>query len=309
MTSTLITPPSLATDVAGIRTRMARFQSDQGAAVCAAFRARADDVFIATYPKCGTTWMQQIVHSLRTGGDMAFEEITAVVPWLELAYDLGQDPSAEQSAVPRAFKTHLDGDRVPSGARYIYIIRDPRDVVVSFHHFFEGWVFEPGSISLETFAREFFIAGSGSGNYWQHLASWWPRHDDHNTLMFSYEEMLRDSAGTIDSVARFISIDDAEACEVTRNLASFQTMRQHAHRFDDNLVRRHRNAACGLPSDATTTKVRRGQAGADHELLSTDTLAAFDVMWRRWLSEPLGVSDYQMLCGQLRSARQRLHGS
>jgi hypothetical protein len=37
--------------------------------------------------KEGTIWVQQICHQLRTGGDMEFEEISQVVPWIELARD------------------------------------------------------------------------------------------------------------------------------------------------------------------------------------------------------------------------------
>lgn len=52
--------------------------------------------------------MQQIVHQLRTGGDgdMEFDEISCVVPWIELAGDLGQDLDAEQRKNPRCYKTH-----------------------------------------------------------------------------------------------------------------------------------------------------------------------------------------------------------
>src|SRR4051812_22006220 len=39
------------------------------------FRPRADDVIIAPFAKCGTTWLQQIFHCLRTGGDMDFDDI------------------------------------------------------------------------------------------------------------------------------------------------------------------------------------------------------------------------------------------
>ena len=60
------------------------------------FKPRESDVFIVTYPKCGTTWMQQIVHQLKTGGDMSFNEITDVVPWIELAYDVQCDLYREQ---------------------------------------------------------------------------------------------------------------------------------------------------------------------------------------------------------------------
>src|SRR4051812_23528306 len=68
---------------------------------------RPSDVLIATFPKCGTTWVQQIVHGLRTRGSMDFEEISLVIPWIERSALLGLDINAPQVAEPRAFKTHL----------------------------------------------------------------------------------------------------------------------------------------------------------------------------------------------------------
>ena len=53
-------------------------------------RPRAGDVLVVTSPKCGTTWVQQIVHQLRSRGSMDFEEISIPVPWIEMAHDLGQ---------------------------------------------------------------------------------------------------------------------------------------------------------------------------------------------------------------------------
>ena len=47
------------------------------------FHPRKSDVLIVTGPKSGTTWMQQILHQLRAGGDDCFESIDRVVPWLE----------------------------------------------------------------------------------------------------------------------------------------------------------------------------------------------------------------------------------
>jgi len=77
------------------------------------FTPKADDVLIVTSPKCGTTWMQQIVHQLRSNGSMDYEEISSVVPWIELAHDLGQDLDADQGFLPRAFKTHCCYDHCP----------------------------------------------------------------------------------------------------------------------------------------------------------------------------------------------------
>lgn len=42
------------------------------------FQPGPEDVFIVSPPKCGTTWVCQIVQSLRSRGDMSFEEINLV---------------------------------------------------------------------------------------------------------------------------------------------------------------------------------------------------------------------------------------
>jgi Sulfotransferase domain len=68
------------------------------------FKCRSSDVFITTYPKCGTTWVSFICHCLRTRGDTDFVEITQVVPWTIFALDCKQDLHAEQCANPRLFK-------------------------------------------------------------------------------------------------------------------------------------------------------------------------------------------------------------
>jgi hypothetical protein len=65
------------------------------------FKPRSNDVFVVTSPKCGTTWMQQILHQLRSGGDMSFDGISDVVPFIEFAYDTEIDLEAEQNYQPR----------------------------------------------------------------------------------------------------------------------------------------------------------------------------------------------------------------
>src|SRR5204863_141669 len=77
---------------------------------------------------------------------------------IELAFDLGSDLNAPQVAQPRAFKTHLPWTEVPKGSRYVYALRDPKDVLVSVYHFHEGWRFEPGTIPFGSFARVFFLS-------------------------------------------------------------------------------------------------------------------------------------------------------
>ena len=84
-----------------MKERLSRLETEEGRLKGLRFKPRSSDVFIVTSPKCGTTWMQQIVHQLRTGGDMEFREITEVVPWIELAHDIHLDLEAEQKQTPR----------------------------------------------------------------------------------------------------------------------------------------------------------------------------------------------------------------
>ena len=63
---------------------------------------------------------------------MHFEEISEVVPYLELAADQGQTLESPQRGEPRAYKTHAWKGYCPTGARYVVVVRDPADVAVSF---------------------------------------------------------------------------------------------------------------------------------------------------------------------------------
>ena len=68
----------------------------------ARYQPRNSDIIITPFGKCGTTWTQQIFHTLRTRGDMGFDDISRVVPWIETSFGLDIDINAEQKAEPRA---------------------------------------------------------------------------------------------------------------------------------------------------------------------------------------------------------------
>ena len=62
---------------------------------------RPSDVIIVGEKRCGTTWTQQILHQLRTGGDMSFDKIYHVVPWIESPFEDRDEIDENHVAEPR----------------------------------------------------------------------------------------------------------------------------------------------------------------------------------------------------------------
>lgn len=268
------------------------------------FAPRPTDTFIATYPKCGTTWMMQIVHQLRTGGSMQFPEIYAVVPFFDLAPSSGIDRDQRQVAEPRAFKTHLAWDLIPKGGRYIYVLRDPGDALVSYYHYVNGVFLERDAISIDEFAREAFLAAGGPwGRYWDHVRSWWPQRECPNVLMLCFEDMKRDLTGTIVRVADFLGLAvDPPMLERVTQQASFTFMKEHARQFVSERASRDVQARYGLPGDELWVQIRSGRTGDARNELSAETIRQFDAVWKREIEGPLGIATYDDLRACLTNA-------
>ncbi|MGZ0176478.1 MAG: sulfotransferase domain-containing protein [Acidimicrobiales bacterium] len=267
---------------------------EAGKASIVDFLPRPTDVVITPFGKSGTTWTQQIVHTLRTRGDMDFDDISRVVPWIETSRILGLNINAEQRATPRAFKSHLDFDKVPKGATYINVIRNPVDAAYSAFKFMEAWFIEPGTITADA-----FVTGRvANGGYEKHLTSWWPRRDDENVLYLVFEHMKQDLEGTIEQVAAFIGIDlDQELRNMTLEHASLPFMQKHKDRFDDALMR-ERSEKSVLPAGSDSSKVRAGQVG-DHGL-SEETVETIAGLWRELVTPETGFDTYEALVDSLR---------
>ncbi len=278
--------PTTIDDVLG---RLAGFRSDEAAASLDRFVARPSDVFICTYSKSGTTWMQQVVHQLRSGASMAFREISEVVPWIESAVDMGIDPAADQAWTPRAFKSHLTWTEAPRGGRYITVFRDPMTVLPSFYRFFEGWWFEPGSVSIDEFARGLYLGGSASGRHWDHLLDWWSRLDRPDVLALSYEDMLVAPDAVPPIVADFLGLElDAATMATVVEHCSRPFMNRHAEQFSEHLLREHRDHVWGLPPGGDAAKVSPGSAVE----LTGELADELDAMWQRTLGAELGLGSY-----------------
>lgn len=269
-------------------------------AALSSWRPRRTDVVISPYSKCGTTFLQQIFHTLRTRGDMDFDDISAAVPWLETATLLGIDLNAEQKASPRGFKSHLGYDALPRGSKAICCFREPKDALVSMYHFMNGWFVEPGAISMSDFARGWMGRVEYGADIWRHLLSWWAERHNPEVLVMTYEGMVSDPVATIRRVAQFIDVpldDDLLALAVERSSLPF--MLAHKDKFADPLMRRAAAARCGLPLDGGTAKVREGGAGSGTRELPSEVAAELDRLWATLVTPVTGAADYKSLVATL----------
>lgn len=265
----------------------------------AAFTPRPTDVIISPYAKCGTTWLQQIVHTLRTGGDTDFEEIYEVVPWINVATQLGLDLDAEQRAEPRAFKAHATWDEVPAGCRYIVSFRDPKDALVSMYRFFEGFLIEPGTIPLEDFVAS--RLGDQPGSYWDHTTSWLAQRDNPDVLLLTFDDMKQDLPGVVRRVAEFLGVPtDPERLAVATELSGFAYMSANPGPFSDPWMVAWAVEHLDLPPDADASKVREGAVGSNRRQLDPATAARIDEVWAATIGAETGLLTYDALVEDLR---------
>jgi hypothetical protein len=267
------------------------------------YRPRPTDIVISPFGKCGTTWLQQSFHTLRTRGDMDFDDISRVVPWIETSRVLALDIEAPQRAAPRGFKSHMAYTAIPKGARYVVSLRDPKDALVSMFRFTEGWFFEPGAISIAEFARARALAKPEQPfSYWSHLLSWWAERDNPNVLLTSYEYMTDEPEATIRRLAGFCGIPlDADLLALTLERTSLAFMLAHKDRFDDLMMRQLSENRCGLPPGSDSAKVRAGRVGGHVKELPADIAAEMDAIWTRLVEPRTGFADYAALEAALRT--------
>lgn len=260
------------------------------------FVTRPTDVIISPYGKCGTTMTQQAFHTLRTRGDTDFDDISRVIPWIEMSPMLGIDLNAEQRADPRGFKSHLGHKSVPKGARYVVPLRDPKDAFVSMFRFMEGWFIEPGTVSIEDFF-EGWIRGRGAEGegYFDHLLGWWAVGDQPNVLLLSYRKIVADPQHYIRELAEFAGIPlDDELLELTLERTSRSYMLAHKHQFDDALMREMSETRGGLPRGSDSAKVRSSD-GSHSDELPPAIAERIDEIWAERITPVLGFADFAAL--------------
>ena len=237
--------------------------------------SRPSDIFIVSYPRSGTTWLQMVLYQLTSDGEMNFAHISQFVPWFErMARSNVRSVYGEDGKRRRIFKSHMrfSGSlwSVPKGpCRYIYVIRNGADVAVSYYHFYRTHFRFRGT--FDEFFEKFKQGRVHYGSWFEHVSDWLAQRDNPRVLIVRYEELTSDLAGGIRRIAQFCDIQIAPA-DLPRILerCSFEFMKQHQRQFD--LVAENMREL-GAERDAF---IRKGSVGEGAVVLSAEQRKVFE---------------------------------
>lgn len=169
------------------------------------YTAQPGDLFIVSYPKCGTTWMQHIVYNIINNRPPPRNQLAS---WIEMPFLEAQGAEAvEDMRRPGPIKTHMAFRFQPysNDAKYIYVARNPYDCCVSYfyhtrdmpeYHFQDG--------TFDQFFEMFVEGKVDFGDYFDHLLSWYEHRNDPNVLFVTYEQLKKDIRSWVLKVADFI---------------------------------------------------------------------------------------------------------
>ena len=273
------------------------------------YTPRPDDIIVATYPKCGTTWTQRIV-DLLIHQSAEPRPIMKTYPWLDATFFDPLDEVLQRLDTQihrRSIKSHLPFDSLPlfDRVKYIHVVRDGRDACFSMHNHQLGFTDAakqriaaanpdlrrgnggpPPPIPEDP--RAYFLGWIGEAEAWrdgetpglpffEFEMTYWRERTLLNLLLVHYNDLKADLAGEMRRISQFLDIETPE--EVLAELvraARFESMQNDGSALlvdiDTFFDRGHKRF------------LNKGTNGRWKDVLSDEDLARYDALVKERLS-------------------------
>ncbi|XP_077423036.1 cytosolic sulfotransferase 3-like [Vanacampus margaritifer] len=205
------------------------------------FKAKPDDIVIATYPKSGTTWACYLLDRIYFGKTHPEKETSLPlflrVPYLEQSvpgHPKGKDLIDQLTITPRLIKTHLPVQFVPEtfweqNCKIIYVARNPKDVAVSHFHFSHMSSAHPDPGDWNGFLQRFMQGKMAYGAWHEHVVGWWEKKQTYPNLHYIFYEDLSENLGReTDELCGFLGVSlSAEQKESIMTAVKFDNMKDN----------------------------------------------------------------------------------
>ncbi|KAL8738541.1 MAG: hypothetical protein Q9181_000701 [Wetmoreana brouardii] len=197
-------------------------------------QTRPSDICFVSYPKSGSTWLSYIL-VLLTDSSSARDTLRNSLHWVESSWTYPRsEAELEVAREPRVFKSHMPYDmalgRVPADnrAKYVYIARNPKDVVTSYFKFESGKSWSGFYDGGWAHWLDMFMEGRVQrGNRFRHVLSWWnASRNTNNILYIKYEDLKRQTDREVKRIANFLGLDLSEEkfAEIRRKIGFEERM-------------------------------------------------------------------------------------
>ncbi len=182
-----------------------------------------DDIILAVFPKTGSTWVRFFLFNLLSSveqrqGEISIDEMNRLMP------EMGH-PSLFRDwpfrSCPRIVKNHHAANFMTRGHRVILILRDPRDVVVSYYHYVNGGKNAPAQ--AQTIKDIIYDPEKGFEGFFRQYYSW-PEQD---RFLLRYEDLKADPFAEFSRLVHHLNIPASEG-QIRQAIASadFSAMRK-----------------------------------------------------------------------------------
>jgi Sulfotransferase domain len=231
-----------------------------------------DDTFIVSYPRSGNTWTRFLLANiLHPKEPVTFFSIEELIPDASAYSNL----HLKRIPRPRWIKTHEYFDH--RYKKVIYVVRDPRDVVISYYHFQRKYRHIPDDYPFETYVSDFIDGtkvSSSWGTWGENVGSWiGARLGTPHFLLLRYEDLVLDTFGELQRMSEFVGTgSDPGLISQAVERSSAERLKEMEKQQADQWIST-RNKRPDIPF------IRQAEAGAWRSKLSPESVSLIENAW------------------------------
>ncbi|KAK8933885.1 Cytosolic sulfotransferase 5 [Platanthera zijinensis] len=214
------------------------------------FAPRPTDVFVASMPKAGTTWLKALAFSILCRKE--YSPLTSAphpllslnphecVPFLDAVIRGLDHAFVESMPSPRLLSFHTPFSLLPASivdtCKIIYVCREPKDTFTSSWKFYNSLMMNNNiyGIDIDKLFELFCAEVQAYGPLWEHALEYWRESlaNSDKVLFLRYEEMIDDPAKVMRRMAIFMGCEFSEeeesmgVVEELTRLCSFDSLKK-----------------------------------------------------------------------------------